>query len=116
MTLQLTPGSHGLCYDPEAARRHLVDADPMLGRLIERVGPFAMRPQPAQSLFAALFRSIVYQQLSGKAADTIRGRAVALFAPKRFPTPDDVLAIAPERLRGAGLSAAKIAAVRDLAA
>ena len=110
------PGPNGLCYDPEAARRHLMTADPALGRLIERVGPFAMQRQTSSSIFAALFRSIVYQQLSGKAAETILGRAVGLFAPKRFPTPSDVLDIAPERLRAAGLSAAKLAAVRDLAA
>jgi 3-methyladenine DNA glycosylase/8-oxoguanine DNA glycosylase len=116
MVLLLSPGPHGLCYDPDDACRHLAAADPVLGRLMERVGPFSMRPEPAQSLFAALFRAIVYQQLSGKAAATILGRVIALFAPKRFPTPRDVLDIAPERLRAAGLSTAKVAAVRDLAA
>jgi 3-methyladenine DNA glycosylase/8-oxoguanine DNA glycosylase len=112
----LTPGPDGLCYDPEAACRHLTAADPALGRLILRIGSFNMRPEPAQSLFAALFRAIVYQQLSGKAAATILGRVIALFAPKRFPAPADVLEIEPERLRAAGLSNAKVAAVRDLAA
>jgi 3-methyladenine DNA glycosylase/8-oxoguanine DNA glycosylase len=75
-----------------------------------------MRPQPTQSLFAALARSIVYQQLSGNAAATILGRVTRLFAPRRFPTPRDLLEIPPERLRGAGLSTAKTAALRDLAA
>jgi DNA-3-methyladenine glycosylase II len=64
----------------------------------------------------ALFRAIAYQQLSGKAAETILGRVCALFAPKRFPTPRDILDTPPERLRAAGLSTAKVAAVRDLAA
>jgi DNA-3-methyladenine glycosylase II len=106
----------GLTYDPEAACRHLVAADPLLAGLIARVGEFTMRPAPTQSLFAALLRSIVYQQLTGKAAATILGRVIRLFAPRRFPTPDDLLQIAPERLRQAGLSANKTAALRDLAA
>ncbi len=106
----------GLCYDPDAARRHLSDADPKLAALIERVGEFRMRPPRAQSVFAALMESIVYQQLSGKAAATILGRVCGCFAPKQFPTPRDLLALPPERLRAAGLSAAKTLAVRDLAA
>src|SRR3954453_4190521 len=106
----------GLCFDPDEACRHLVAADPQLGDLIARVGSYRMRPQPTHSLFTALLRSIVYQQLSGKAAATILGRVNRLFAPRRFPTPGELLRIEPERLRQAGLSAAKTAAVRDLAA
>ena len=106
----------GLSYDPALACLHLADADPRLGRLIGRVGEFGLRPRPSQSLFASLARAIVYQQLSGQAAATILSRVVALFAPKRFPTPADLLAMAPERLRAAGLSGAKTAALRDLAA
>lgn len=106
----------GLAFDPEAACRHLAQADADLGGLIERVGEFTMRPSPGRSLFASLMRSIVYQQLSGRAAATILGRVNLLFAPRRFPTPDDLLAVAPERLRQAGLSAAKTAALHDLAA
>jgi DNA-3-methyladenine glycosylase II len=106
----------GLAYDPEVACRHLSEADPKLGELIARAGPFGLRPEPTQSLFAALLRSIVYQQLSGKAAATILGRVLALYSPRRFPRPRDILDTPPERLRAAGLSAAKVAAVRDLAA
>jgi 3-methyladenine DNA glycosylase/8-oxoguanine DNA glycosylase len=107
---------HGLCFDPDDACRHLVTADPHLAALMTRVGAYRMRPEPTQSLFTALLRSIVYQQLSGKAAATILGRVNQLFAPRRSPTPGELLEIAPERLRAAGLSAAKTAAVRDLAA
>lgn len=114
--MPLTRESAGLAYDPELACRHLAEADPKLGELILRAGPFSMRPEPAQSLFAALFRSIVYQQLSGKAAATILGRVTVLYRPRRFPRPRDILDTPPERLRAAGLSAAKTAAVRDLAA
>jgi 3-methyladenine DNA glycosylase/8-oxoguanine DNA glycosylase len=81
-----------------------------------RVGTFSMRPEPTQSLFTALLRSIVYQQLSGKAAATILGRVNRLFARRRFPTPGELLEVSPARLREAGLSTAKTAAVRDLAA
>ena len=105
----------GLDYDPVLACRHLSDADPMLGALMERVGPCLLRPRRTQSLFAAVARAIVYQQLSGSAAATILGRVQALYAPKRFLTPRDILATPPERLRAAGLSTAKTAALRDLA-
>jgi 3-methyladenine DNA glycosylase/8-oxoguanine DNA glycosylase len=108
--------ARGLDYDPDLACRHLAEADPLLGGLIARVGSFALRPRPTQSLFAAIARAIVYQQLSGSAAATILGRVRAIYAPKRFPTPRDILATPPERLRAAGLSTAKTAALRDLAA
>jgi DNA-3-methyladenine glycosylase II len=106
----------GLGYDPDAACRHLSDADPAMGELIARVGEFTMRPEPAHSLFQVLVRSIVYQQLTGRAAAAILARVTRLFAPKRFPSPGDLLEIPPERLREAGLSTAKTAALRDLAA
>jgi 3-methyladenine DNA glycosylase/8-oxoguanine DNA glycosylase len=106
----------GLCYDPDSACRHLMSADPAMGELIRRVGEFTMRPEPTHSLFQALARSIVYQQLTGKAAATILGRVTRLFAPKRFPTPGNLLEISPQRLREAGLSTAKTAALKDLAA
>jgi 3-methyladenine DNA glycosylase/8-oxoguanine DNA glycosylase len=105
----------GLDYDPVLACRHLVQADPMLGALIARVGPCLLQPRRSHSLFTAVTRAIVYQQLSGNAAATILGRVKAIYAPKRFPTPRDILATPPERLRAAGLSAAKTAALRDLA-
>jgi 3-methyladenine DNA glycosylase/8-oxoguanine DNA glycosylase len=114
----LTPGvrSDGLAFDPDAACAHLTQADPELGRLIAQAGEFTMRPPPELSLFGALVRSITHQQLTGKAAETILGRVNRLFAPRRFPTPRDLLEVSPERLREAGLSAAKTAALGDLAA
>ena len=108
--------SDGLEYDPVIACRHLAQADPRLAELIARVGEFGLRPRITHSLFVSLLRSIVYQQLSGKAASTILKRVIRLTAPRRFPTPRDLLELPAERLRQAGLSAAKTAAVRDLAA
>lgn len=105
----------GLSYDPDVACRHIAEADPVMAGLMARVGEFTLRPLPTQSLFTALLRSIVYQQLTGKAAATILGRVNRLFAPRRFPTPRDLLLTPTERLREAGLSAAKTAALRDLA-
>ncbi len=105
----------GLDYDPALACRHLAQADPVLGTLIARVGPYRLRPRRSHSLFGAVARAIVYQQLSGSAAATILGRVKAIYAPKRYPGPRDILATPPERLRAAGLSAAKAAALRDLA-
>ena len=114
--LVVGPRTDGLGYDPDVACRHLAEADPGMGSLIARVGEFTMRPEPAHSLFQVLVRSIVYQQLTGKAAATILGRVIRISAPKRFPTPRDLLEIPPERLRAAGLSTAKTAALKDLAA
>lgn len=83
--------------------------------LIERHGPFRLKPEAGRSPFAALAESIAYQQLTGKAAATIFSRVLALYRPKRFPAPVDVLATADETLRSAGLSRAKVVAVKDLA-
>jgi DNA-3-methyladenine glycosylase II len=110
------PEPHGLCFDPDAACRYLAQVDPTLGELMARVGEFTMRPAPTQSLFTALMRSIVYQQLTGRAAATILSRVNRLFLPRCVPTPRNLLEISPERLREAGLSTAKTAALRDLAA
>jgi 3-methyladenine DNA glycosylase/8-oxoguanine DNA glycosylase len=98
------------------AARLLARADPLLGRLIERVGPCRLELNSIQSPFAALAEAIVYQQLNGRAAGIIHERFVALFRPKRVPSPDRVLSAPHETLRAAGLSRAKIAALKDLAA
>lgn len=112
----LRPAAGDLPFDLSAAMRHLRRSDPVLAGLMRRAGPCGLRPKATQSLFHALSESIVYQQLSGKAAATIFGRVVGLYAPKRFPTPADILATPDARLRGAGLSAAKTLALKDLAA
>jgi 3-methyladenine DNA glycosylase/8-oxoguanine DNA glycosylase len=101
--------------DTAAAVGALARADPPLGSLIERVGPCVLELDAIQSPFASLAEAIVYQQLTGRAAATIHRRFVALFRPRRFPSPDDVLAAPDEALRAAGLSRAKVAALKDLA-
>jgi DNA-3-methyladenine glycosylase II len=92
---------------------HLRAADPRLAAVIERHGHPTITPRkdPIQSLA----RAVVSQQLSGKAADTIWGRFVALYPRSKFPTPAQILATDDAKLRGAGLSGAKAAAIKDLA-
>ncbi|HEY6980793.1 DNA-3-methyladenine glycosylase 2 family protein [Reyranella sp.] len=103
-------------FDPRKAVRHLKSADPALAGVMARVGAFAMELKSSRSLFGALAEAIVYQQLSNKAAATIYGRIEALF-PRSIDgfMPRDILGAAPDRLRKAGLSAAKVLALQDLA-
>ena len=68
-------------YDAALACRSLAAADPKLGRLIQRAGPFTLRIASTQSPFEALVESIVYQQLHGKAAATIHRRLLESFGP-----------------------------------
>lgn len=82
--------------------------------VIERVGPYRLTPSTHLSPFEAVARSIVYQQLSNKAAATIYGRVEALFAPSR-PDASRLLEISDARLRSAGLSTQKTAYLKDLA-
>jgi len=103
-----------LHYDPDVAIRHLSDADPVLGKLIDTVGPFGLEVRHLRDPYHALLRSIVYQQLSGKAAATIYGRVVGMLDGDP-PTPDSILAAEDQSLRDQGLSWAKIRAVKDLA-
>jgi 3-methyladenine DNA glycosylase/8-oxoguanine DNA glycosylase len=104
-----------LPFDWDEGLGHLRARDRTLGRLIDRSRPVRLELAHTQSLFHALAESIVYQQLSGKAAATIFGRVRAIYAPSRFPTPATLAATPPARLRAAGLSNAKTAAMLDLA-
>ncbi len=89
-------------------------ADPKLARAIDAVGPYTLTPRRDGSHFDHLARAIVYQQLSGSAAATIHGRFLALGGGTAL-TPDAILDIDEDTLRGVGLSRAKTAAIRDLA-
>src|SRR5881392_557673 len=84
-----------------------------MAKLIDRNAPFRL-PRPDTPHFAALAESILYQQLAGAAAAAIHRRFVALFDGDL--SPDAVLAVSARRLRTAGLSRSKVAAIRDLAA
>ncbi len=107
-------------YDSSAAIAQLSAADPKLGRLIERAGPFTLRLASSQSPFEALTEAIIYQQLHGKAAATIHRRMLESFHEicglGVHPSAQHLLDCPNEQLRSAGLSHNKMLALRDLAA
>ena len=95
---------------------HLTRTDKILGKLIENVGPCGWKPHRQRSPFETLVNSVAHQQLNGTAARTILGRFRALYPGKRFPTPQDLIDTPDERLRSVGLSRAKVASIKDIAA
>ena len=101
-----------LAFDPRVATAHLAENDRTLGELIARV-PYRLEPSPSLSLFDALGRSIVYQQLSGKAAGTIHARYRMLFDRGR-PDAEELAELTDAQLRAVGLSENKAKALRDL--
>src|SRR5207245_2796604 len=109
-----TQTSH-LPFDLSAAMNHLTAKDQKLAELIANTLPFQMDADPLQSPYEALLEAIAYQSISGKAAATIFGRVKALGANGRAPTPHEMLKLRKPVLRKAGLSGAKILAMKDLA-
>jgi DNA-3-methyladenine glycosylase II len=101
------------------ARAELAASDPVMAELVERLGEWTIgdrrRGLPKPDAYGALLRTIVGQQLSTKAARTIHERVLGLFG-GRTPTPEELLAVSEEDLRGAGLSGRKVTYIRDLAA
>jgi DNA-3-methyladenine glycosylase II len=94
------------------AVQHLKQSDPVLRAIMERVGAFKMNYDEPQ--FASLAEAIVYQQLHGKAAATIFKRLTDLTG---LPlTPEGILKLSEQQMRGAGLSKQKLSYLRDLAA
>jgi DNA-3-methyladenine glycosylase II len=91
---------------------HLKKSDPIMRAIIERIGPCRMRFTPPE--FHSLAESIVYQQLNGKAAETIFARFAALAGDP--VTPEGILKLRDEQMRAAGLSKQKSAYLKDLAA
>jgi 3-methyladenine DNA glycosylase/8-oxoguanine DNA glycosylase len=88
--------------------------DPVLADLVARVGPIRHRPRDPDGPFAALVRAIVFQQLAGRAAQAIFGRVRATVGDAL--TPEALNAVSDTALRAAGLSANKLASLRDLSA
>jgi DNA-3-methyladenine glycosylase II len=95
-----------------AAARILATRDPVIARLVAEAGPPRLR-LPQESHFAALVRAIVYQQLAGAAAAAIHGRLIV--ALDGDVQPDALIALSDASLRAVGLSANKVASLRDLA-
>ena len=111
----MTETSAMLAFDLVEATKHLAACDDCLKRLIEETTPFQIDITDAQSPYEALLESIAYQSISGKAAATIFGRVKALSATGRAPTPQEMLKLRKPALRKAGLSGAKVLAMKDLA-
>ena len=107
------PASSRIARSYPAAAAILAERDPVMRRLVAAAGPARVRP-PAETHFAALVRSVLYQQLAGPAAAAIHGRLIAALGGE--VTPERVLALPAGTLRSVGLSGSKAAYVEDLAA
>ena len=94
----------------------LAKTDKVLGHLIKSIGRIHFKAQKNLSPYQALVESVIYQQLTGKAAETILGRVKALYPKKSFPDPEGLLKTTDKKLRAAGLSRAKTAYLKDIAA
>ena len=108
-----TPGTRRRRPSHASAALELASGDPVLAALIEAAGPMRLR-KPFDSHFGALVRSVVYQQLAGRAAAAIHARLVS--ALEGDVSPEAVMGASEASLRGAGLSGSKAASIRDLAA
>jgi len=113
MTVNTPPAN--LSFDLSEALRHLSQCDEQLKRLIAEMAPFKIKVEDRQSPYEVLLEAIAYQSISGKAAATIYGRIKALGGNGRPPAPGKMLKIPTAKLRKAGLSGAKAAAMKDLA-
>lgn len=97
------------------ATLHLAACDPDWATLIQLVGPCGLPADSVREPFEALVRAITYQQLHGKAAESILNRFLARFPDTAFPDARQILALPETEMRSCGLSASKIIAIRDLA-
>lgn len=98
------------------AEDFLSKKDPKMAAIIRRLGPCALAPSPATSPHAYLCRSILFQQLSGKAAQRILQRLEDAVGGGRMPTPEQILHTSVEDLRACGISGAKAAALHSVSA
>jgi DNA-3-methyladenine glycosylase II len=97
-----------------AARAHLRQSDPKLAHWMDRVGNLPLPRPESFALVHALARSIIFQQLNGKAAETIFGRLQQALGGRRISA-RALAEVDAERMRSAGVSAAKARALKDLA-
>jgi DNA-3-methyladenine glycosylase II len=97
----------------EVALAHLSAADPVMRELIASIGPFGLKP--IKNRFRALVRSIISQQISSKAAASIRQKLEALVEPQGGVSPESILGLSKAQMRKVGLSPQKQAYLRNLA-
>lgn len=98
------------------AEQHLSGICKRFAKVLPNHEPFPTKFQKKRDPYQALVRAVVFQQLSGKAANTIHTRMLALFPDVEHPEPAQLVKAKPELLRSAGLSRQKIAAIQDVAA
>ncbi len=113
-TTSMPDGRRIPSYDAAEACRVLAAADPKLGALIERAGPYTLKLKSQHSPFETLLEAVLSQQLHGAAARAILHKLLKLFG-DIHPTPELLLAHPEEELRAAGLSRNKMLALQDLA-
>ena len=104
-----------LPFDLDTATAHLSSIDPRLAELIRGTRAFQAEMEATQNPYESLLEAITYQSISGKAAATIFARIKALSASGGIPTPEEILKLRKQTLRKAGLSGAKVLAMKDLA-
>jgi len=109
MALTLTP----LAFTD--ASRFLAAQDADWARHIDAIGPCRHQSHPQREPYEALVRAVAYQQLHARAGDAILARLLALYPGGRFPTPSELLATEPERLRACGFSARKLQTLLGIA-
>ncbi|OWU64780.1 MAG: Fe-S cluster assembly protein HesB [Armatimonadetes bacterium Cent15-Ar3] len=98
------------------AEKHILKAEPRFKSLIDRFGPCELiHPLRGANVYESLMSSILYQQLSTKAASTIKGRLYDLFPTHSAPPPSGILALTLEELRAVGVSRQKAGYLQDLA-
>lgn len=97
------------------AERHLRKVSPELGAWIQESGKCTLEPEWEREPYESLVRAIAHQQLHAKAAEAILGRLLKLFPRTPFPSPKQVLSLAPETLRSLGFSTAKTTAILGIA-
>ncbi|HLX37929.1 MAG TPA: DNA-3-methyladenine glycosylase [Candidatus Binataceae bacterium] len=105
-----TPKANG----SHPAMIHLTGIDPVMARIIAQVGPYDGARR--RERFPALERAIIFQQLAGTAARAILKRFIALAPGRKFPSPEQVVAMPIAKMRKAGLSKPKALYIKGLAA
>jgi DNA-3-methyladenine glycosylase II len=113
MAVNVPPSN--IAFDLAEAVRHLSERDEQLKALIEELLPFKIEYEETESPYEILRESRGYQSLSGYAAGTIFGRIKGLGSDGRAPNPEQMRKLPASKLRKAGLSSAKVAAMKDLA-
>jgi DNA-3-methyladenine glycosylase II len=98
------------------AHQHLSAVEPRFIPLIEKYGRCILKEEVEEvNIYESLMRAILFQQLSGKAASTIRDRLYALFPEHKFPPAEKLVTLTPEELRAVGVSRQKAGYLNDLA-